>query len=533
MGLSLSGHAVTIENLNSQLPDFSYAGYRNGSQTLEFATHQTLEVTEFGARANDGKDDTAAFHRALEAAQRINKPVLLQMPAGRFIISDILYLERDNLILRGAGKGATLLYFPRPMRTLADPPELNELREYLVEQNKRQRENDNNINLPYSQYSWSGGFIWTRIKGERVKPYLKKYDRPTTPIALPQQGKKGENSLIVDNAKQLQPGQVITINWYNKGGKSSALLETIYPGVNVSGSHHWNFPLRPLVSQSSRIRTVEGRKVVLNDVLLHDIQGHTTDITQKAFLHDIGIEEFSIEFPRSAYIAHHVEQGFNAIYLTRLFDGWIKNIDIINADSGVLTEEVANVTIQGITTRGNHKAHYTVAMGDTHNVLVEQLTVNNHALHPLSFNTFATKSVYSVAEILHAPVLDQHSGANHQNLFDNIRAHVTLDQDQIIQRRYPLFKGGGAGYWKPTHGADSSFWNIDVIFHNGLDSATPITLYGVNDGPNAHLIGVHGNTDIKVEYGPNANIQKQNATDNLAPSLYQYQLESRLAGESP
>ncbi|MCP8899877.1 glycosyl hydrolase family 28-related protein [Gilvimarinus xylanilyticus] len=500
---------------------------------MQFATTNTLLVTDFGAKADDGKDDTVAFQQALKAANQSASAVLLKIPAGRFILSDILYLERDNLIVRGAGSKATTLYFPRPMRYLPDPPELAELRQYLTEMNKRQREKDNNIDLPFSQYSWSGGFIWSRIEGERVKPYLEQYDQPAKTLARPIQGQQGDNRLVLDNASPLSTGQIININWYNKEGKDSPLLKTLYPGIEVKGSHHWNFPERPLASQTSRIAAIEGNTLILNDVLLHDIQGHTTDITQKEYLQNIGIEEFSIEFPPSAYIAHHVEQGFNAIYLTRLFDGWVKNIDIINADSGILTEETANVSIKGITTKGVHQAHYTVAMGDTHNILTEKLNVNSNAIHPLSFNTFSTKSVYSNCTVHHGPILDQHSGANHQNLFDAITVYAKLNEGQLAKRHYPLFKGGGAGYWKPTHGAGSTFWNINVVFENGLDADTPITLYGVDDGPDANLIGVHANTQVDIDYGPNANIQMQNQRIELAPSLYQYQLNQRLRGDAP
>ena len=67
---------------------------------------------------------------------------------------------------------------------------------------------------------------------------------------------------------------------------------------------------------------------------------------------------------------------------------------IENADSGVLSEEIANVTINNITTQGENMAHYTVAMSGTYNVLAKGIKVYNKAVHPLSFNSLATKSVY-------------------------------------------------------------------------------------------------------------------------------------------
>lgn len=103
---------------------------------------------------------------------------------------------------------------------------------------------------------------------------------------------------------------------------------------------------------------------------------------------------------------------------------------IENADSGILTEEIANVTIKNITTKGTNIAHYTVAMAGVHNVLAENIKVFNKAVHPLSFNTFSTKNVYLNCEVFVDPVLDQHSGVNHQNLFDKITLHLTPNKDR-------------------------------------------------------------------------------------------------------
>jgi len=78
-----------------------------------------------------------------------------------------------------------------------------------------------------------------------------------------------------------------------------------------------------------------------------------------------------------------------------------------------------NNTIEDVITKGENIAHYTVAMSGTYNVLAKGIKVYNKAVHPLSFNTLATKCVYLNCEVFKDPILDQHSGANHQNLFDN------------------------------------------------------------------------------------------------------------------
>ncbi len=534
---AILGHAnETDRKLNQEyLPDFSFAGFQFGEQPLGLH-HQVsptiFDVTEFGARGDDALDDSAGISKAVAAAHAQKGPVVVQFPPGRFILSDIIYIERSDFVMRGAGSGATQLYFPRPLMYSPDPPALQELREYLVKMNKRQREKHNNLDLPFSQYAWSGGFIWTRVPGERVKAYLDEYHQPQKAITRAVQGTRGSRQLQVKDTSELKAGDVVRINWYNKAGENGPLVNAIYQGAEVTvGSHHWTLPEQPLVSQQVVISAINGKTITIKDTLLHDIGAEGAEVASWPHLSNVGIEHLSLQFPDAPRIAHHVEQGFNGIYLTRLFNGWVRDINIHNADSGILTEEVANVTIADVTTTGTNIAHYSVAMGDTHNVLVKNLQVFNTVVHPLSFNTFSTRSVYTHSEVFTAPVLDQHSGANHQNLFDDIRVHVSLDDAQRKQRRFPLFKGGGASYWKPTHGAFSTFWNISVQLDNGFDSQVPITLYGVNDGPEARLVGVHGNAPLAIEYGPDAYVEGVNHFYSSVPSLYEYQLRARLSSQ--
>lgn len=95
-------------------------------------------------------------------------------------------------------------------------------------------------------------------------------------------------------------------------------------------------------------------------------------------------------------------------------------------------------------------------------------------------------------------------------------------------RTYPLFTGGGAGYWKPSHGAFSTFWNINAQVLGNLDNTSPILLNGMKDGPFARLVGVNGNHSLKIKYGPSAYLEMTNVNLDNIPSLYEYQLRKRL-----
>lgn len=510
------------------LPNFSFAGYHNGEEKIPHNTGTIINAIDYGVIPNDGLDDSKKIINAIKEASKIEGKVTLQLPPGRIIISEIIYIERSNFVLKGTGSGnlGTEIYFPRPLMYLKDPEDLKELREYLLQFDKRQREKQNNIDLAFSQYAWSGGYIWTRFPGERVKSYLEKYKKPFHVKSKIIKGKRGSFSFEVENASNLKKGAVLLLQIFNRDGKDGEIISELYKNTAVKiGSHHWSFPDLPLVTQQVEIESINKNKVTIKTPLTIDISSkYNAQLVAWKHLTEVGIEHLKLTFPKAPRVAHHVEPGFNGIFLTRVFNSWVKNVAIENADSGILCEEIANTTIKNITTTGTNMAHYTVAMAGVHNVLAENIKVYNNAVHPLSFNTFSTKNVYLNCEIFVNPILDQHSGANHQNLFDNIKVHINPKPDKT----YPLFAGGGAGYWKPSHGSYSTFWNIQVNFLSDLKNNDPILLNGMKDGPFARLIGVYGNHPIKIEYGPKAYIEFTNKEIKNAKSLYEYQLKKRL-----
>ncbi|MFH7018433.1 hypothetical protein [Flavobacterium sp. FlaQc-47] len=517
-----------LQSKTNYLPDFSYAGYHFGESQIPESQGKIINATDFGVKANDGLDDSKALLKALKAANAVDGNVILQLPAGRIILSDIVYIERSNFVLLGAGSGekGTEIYCPRPMMYLKDPESLAELREYLTTLDKRQREPENNVDLPFSQYAWSGGFIWTQNPGERVKSYLDKYEPDPNPLAKVSSGNMGEHIINVSEVKGLKVGDIVELQLFNKDGENGEIIKDLYQGANVKpGSHHWKFPKLPIVRQQVEITTISNSKITIKTPLTIAIKpGYQAQLVEWKHLNEVGIEHIRFTFPDIPRVAHHVEPGNNAIFLTRIFNSWVKDVTITNADSGILCEEISNVTIQDIVTDGAHMSHYTVTLGGVHNVLVKNLKIYNKAVHPLSFNTFATKNVYKDCEIFADALLDQHSGANHQNLFDHITVHITPDKNNS----YYLFGGGGAEYWKPSHGPFSTFWNLNVQVENAAEITKPVLLYGMKDGPFARIIGVNGNAEFEVKYEPDAYIEFLNMSLDKVPSLYDYQLKKRL-----
>ena len=513
------------------LPDFSYAGYGYGEKAIP-EVGQHIDVADYGAIPNDGIDDSKALKAALGAAHKMTGPVRVQFASGRYILTEILWIERSGIVIAGMGsaKGGTELFMPRPLNQADDGGALDELREYLKENDKRQHDEDINLDVLFSEWSWSGGFIWTRFPGGRHATYLEKYDRPIEHVSNIRSGARGSRELTVADPGALRVGDVLQIHWHNRAGKDGPLIRELYGDANLEiGDRHWTLPDRPLVRQATRIEAIRGDRVTIADPLMHPIDTELPAYFARwDHLSEVGIENLALVFPENPYFGHHNEAGYNGIYFTGVHNGWIRNLRIVNSDSGVLTDDLANVTIADVMTTGDHKAHYGVHMGNVHNVLVTGNEVFNPTEHTFSFNTQATHSVYQRSTGWEQPTLDQHAGANHQNLYDALTVHIRPDPAEDRQpATYDLFKAGGAGYWKPGHGRYNSVWNLAVEVDANASPGLPVVLTEKSGGPEARIVGLHGDHPLELRYSPPPYTEAEGKRLLAVPSLYDYQLARR------
>lgn len=512
------------------LPDFSYAGYNHGVGDIPTLKGKVIDVTKFGVIADDNIDDSAAILKALEAAHNSRAAVVVKFPKGKIIISEILKIRRSDIVLRGAGSGpkGTILHFPRPLQMIDKTDSLDELREYITKYDKRHRVKEKNVDVPFSEYSWSGGFIWVQKDGTRAASYLESKDPKIIEIAKALKGDAGGRTVEVNSVENLKAGDVLELQWFNRQGENGALIKEMYGDTDVKiGSHHWTFKDRPLVRQKTEILSIDGNSVTISDPLLHNISADIpAQFARWEHITNVGIEDLHISFPDSPYFGHHMERGYNGIYLTSVFNGWVRDVSVHNGDTGILTYNSANVTISNIETTGERRAHYSVHAGNVHNMLVKNLTVNNSAIHSLSLNTQSTKCVFKNATVNEAAVLDQHAGANHQNLFDNVTTNIEAKRDKKGPY-YPIWDGSGAGYWQPGHGRFSTTWNLKVNVLSGADRTETVDLRGLAEGPDARIVGISGNRNFKVDYFPKPYMERLNSSMKDVPSLYDYQLSQR------
>lgn len=513
------------------LPDFSFAGYNHGVGDIPTLKGQVIDVTTYGVIADDKIDDSKAMVAALDAAHAVSGPVIVQLPKGRILVSELLKIKRGDIVLRGLGSGAqgTDLHFPRPLQMIETGESFSEIRRYLKKYDKRQKEVENNVDVLFSEYSWTGGFIWVQKEGTRAASYLDSEDPDIIVLANAMSGTVGTQNVLVEDSARLSVGDVVELQWANAQGENGPLVKEMYGDTDVSiGSRHWTYPDRPLVRQKTEILSISGNQLKISDPLLHTISSAIpAQFAQWDHMTNVGIEDLHISFPESPSFGHHMERGYNGIYLTSVFNGWIRDVSVHNADAGILSYNSANVTVSNIETTGNRRGHYSVHLGNVHNMIVKNLTVNNPTVHSLSLNTQSTKCVFKDAIVNQTAVLDQHAGANHQNLFDNITVKIEALRD-ASGAYYPIWDGSGAGYWQPGHGRYNTTWNLKVNVMSGADRTETVSLQGLAEGPDARLVGISGNRNFDVKYVPMPYVEGLNRTMEDVPSLYDYQLQKRL-----
>ncbi len=459
---ALWGNSGELWTPESRLPDFSHAGYSEGEKKIPFLPIK-VNVKNFGAKGDGHTDDTKAFLAAIEACN--NGAVWI--PAGKYVLNDMLKITKSNLVLRGAGVDKTILYFPISLTDVLPDWTLNG-------GGKRT-----------SNYSWSGGII--NFKGDYGTTLITNITSPT---------KYGSNQIQVEDTKGLKIGQRIEI--YESDPADNSLTKYLYRGDagDISGigatvtqqqNGSSNDPKedakaykRPRVHASIvvRITGINGKTITFNRPLRFDIETRWTPVINSfsPTVSNSGIESFSIQFPNQPYMGHFTELGFNPLCFKEVSDCWAKDITILDADSGPNLYgkfcTLDNVIIESLRKKDKEgkNGHHGISAYDDDN-LIKGFKINTTYIHDISVehsagNVFMNGKGINIC-------FDHHKVAPYGNCFTNI--------DIGIGSR-PWWTGGASGLGK-SGAALATFW--------GLQSAKPLNLPPVSFSPNLiNLVGI-------------------------------------------
>jgi hypothetical protein len=398
------------------------AGYRRGEESYRIPIAE-ISVKDFGAKADDGHDDTDAFLRAIHAG----KGKTIVVPAGRYHIDRPLEFHQSGTVLRGAGSTQTLLVFSRGLEDIEPRP----------------LKNDGGTET--SDWSWRGGFV-------RVGSEIKGTARfPSHGSPLTQGAKRGDREIILQQ-NDFRVGDELVLHL--RDDEHSSLVDYLYRGKSgdTRGLKGWT------CRQIFRVRKIEGMRLTLDRPLRFDVRMEwsptLTPFTPEVM--DVGIEGIGFEFPAVLYPGHFRERGMNPLtFLATAAHCWARDIHVRNGDNGPFIEGAAFCTLENIVLsadaaridRHGHTGHHGITiMGD--DCLCRGFDLQARFIHDLTVQS-AIGSVFASGR---APdlAIDHHRWAPYENLFTHIDAGEGTR----------LFESSGGGNRGLHTAAGATFWNI-------------------------------------------------------------------------
>lgn len=404
-------------NAGSRLPDFSFAGYRRGERPLP-AVPPGVNVKDFGAKGDGEADDTSAFLAALAQV----KSGAIEVPAGRYRLTQLLEITRPGVVLRGAGPDKSILFFPTP---------LNDIKPNWGATTTGERT---------SNYSWSGGFV--TVRGKFGSALI---------TAVTQPAPRGTNMLTVASTARLRVGQEVEV--YQSDTPDNSLAVRLYSG---DAGPVQNLKGKARTSLVCKITAIDGSRITLDRALRCELRADWKPQLRvfEPTVTESGVENLGFEFPVKPYQGHFTELGFNPVALNGVAHCWVRNLRVRNADSGPFVGGVFN-TVDGFVLESERAVdnqqctgHHGLSLEGQDNLLVN-FDLRTRFIHDLTVSGFCSGNVVSHGRGVDLS-LDHHRYAPNENLFTDLDA------------------GAGTRLWKCGGGADlgkhcgtrGTFWNI-------------------------------------------------------------------------
>ena len=224
---------------------------------------------------------------------------------------------------------------------------------------------------------------------------------------------------------------------------------------------------------------------------------------------EIGMEHLGIEFNPVPYGGHHLEDGYNAVYLEGVRNGWIRDVEIKNADAGIILNMASQVTLKNILIAGRG-GHYGIHTQDSKHILMENIRVHSNTLHPVGCTGASGYNVVTASIIGH--IYD--AGCAEPNLYEGLIVQGDSMSRPVLDVEFhsPLV-----------------LWNIKIHYDHVRAVRPPVYLGALGD--HVTIVGLSSDVPVRMQSGAGGYYEGMNWPGELTvPSLYQYQLGKRLGG---
>ncbi|MFH9582232.1 glycosyl hydrolase family 28-related protein [Streptomyces globisporus] len=438
-----------------QIPFVGRAGYRAGSGLPRRGGRGLVidVVRDHGARPDGSADAAPAINRAIAAAgERGGGTVTI--PAGTYRIDDVIRIGHSDVVVRGAGSGATTLYATRSLTELIGVY-------------------GSRYGGDKSSWSWAGGLIWLCPKDRwasltdairaREWPFEgwtgNRRDAWRT-LAVPAPARRGDRTVTVADARNLRPGQLVLLRLADDTGHT--LLQHMAGDGAGARAYTWadKTKLTSYVPYEWPVRVtgVRGRRITLERPLPLDLRPEwdprlTTLVTP---LTGSGVEGLTLEAVEKPQAPHLLDQGYNGLAFQCAYDCWADDVTVRHVDNGFGLIGASACTLRRTKVEGRGAHHPYYCREGSHDNLVEDFTISARTtpapagtqLHGINVEGLSSYNVWSRGR-METGTFDSHRGMP----FANVRTDITVNNDGVH---------GGDASAGPLFGARFTHWNIRV-----------------------------------------------------------------------
>lgn len=428
------------------LPDFSFAGYAYGEKSIPDLQSKIFDVSDYGAVPNDGKDDTEAIQKTVDAAG-CNGGGIVSFPTGKFHVNmdttklDIIRINYSNIVMRGAGSGkdGTIIF------------------------------SGSQTTQPEENSPWLSPFVFhTGLNFQSTDNFFQ-IDKYPVFSELKEDVLKGDDVLKLSDTRNLKKGDVLVVAMRNTTDEGDLMNHLMSPlkfdhfmssyleaGINRRPSFQYFMEIDEVLSTNE----VKMKQPMRRNILTR----FNAFVVHVPMLREIGIENFRFECAYKGGYKHHLtrehDYGWGAVCLQRVSHGWIRNLHIHNYVQTTHLINSRNVSISDITLTG-FDGHYGPKMYHSSDNLVYNIKVDAKYTHGPGLEGASFGNVYKDITLTHASPVDLHGLAGEDfcppmyNLYEN------------ISNLYRV-AGGGAPKNIPHAGEYNTFWGLQ--FHGSEDN---------------------------------------------------------------
>ena len=433
---------VTLDK--DDLIDFSTAGYMRSECAPPEASltgYTVIDVTNYGAVADDGKSDRDAFLKAITAAtgqsysiddngwivfnHKEQANAIIYFPEGEYIlhtaeddvngVSRSIQIRCGNLIVRGAGKDKTKLVMQSP-------------------------------NLPKDPSKLYSSPEMIQIKHNSAHSSFQPAVTITADV------KKGDHSVTVNTSAPLSKGDWVCL--YLKNNDPELITSQVAPHTPESW---WEIVKNGVeIIDYHQIRSIDGNKVTFYAPVVTDVPGkYSMEIHKFPHYENVGVEDLTFKgFAKSDFIHHGSwkdDGAYKPISFNRLTNSWIRRVGFESTSEACSIIASANVSAYNIEMTGD-RGHSSIRSQASSRVLIAGTTdltsggkgnfhgvgVSRHTMGTVLYkNRWGDDSCFeSHATQPRATLIDCCSGGWH-------RGHQGGDSDQV-----------------PHHLSDLVIWNF-------------------------------------------------------------------------